>query len=72
MQFFETVIRYLGGFLSAYTMTGNALYLMRADDVARRLLPAFDTPQGFPSFKVNVRTCVPGPAFLNGPLIASL
>ncbi|KAJ3535184.1 hypothetical protein NM688_g7013 [Phlebia brevispora] len=59
VQFFETVIRYLGGLLSAYTMSGKLVYLMRADDVGRRLMPAFNTPQGLPSFKVNIRTGQP-------------
>ncbi|KAG9223623.1 hypothetical protein CCMSSC00406_0008506 [Pleurotus cornucopiae] len=51
--FFETVIRYLGGLLSAYALSGEEVFLSRADDLGRMLLPAFDTPSGFPMYAVN-------------------
>ena len=54
VPFFETIIRYLGGFLSAYHLSGNPILLSRADDLARRLLPAFETPSGLPAFAVNM------------------
>lgn len=56
VQFFETVIRYLGGLLSVYAMNKNPLFLARADDLGRRLLPAFNTTHGLPAFYVNVKT----------------
>ncbi|PSS29750.1 hypothetical protein PHLCEN_2v2898 [Hermanssonia centrifuga] len=56
VQFFETVIRYLGGFLSAYALTKNPVFLARADDLGRKLLPAFNTPSGLPTFGVNPLT----------------
>ncbi|KAG6890086.1 hypothetical protein C0995_012035 [Termitomyces sp. Mi166 len=37
--FFETVIRYLGGMLSAYALSGETVLLARADDLATMLLP---------------------------------
>ncbi len=54
--FFETVIRYLGGLLSAYALSGEEVFLSRADDLGRMLLPAFDTPSGFPMYAVNTLT----------------
>ncbi|KAF8717523.1 hypothetical protein AX14_012169 [Amanita brunnescens Koide BX004] len=51
--FFETVIRYLGGLLSAYALSGEPILLMRADDLGRMLLPAFNTTSGLPMFAVN-------------------
>ncbi|KAF8920863.1 glycoside hydrolase [Mucidula mucida] len=51
--FFETVIRYLGGLLSAYAMTGHRVFLDRADELGTMLLPAMDTPSGLPMYGVN-------------------
>ena len=44
----------LGGLLAAYTLTYDGLYLARAQDLADRLLPAFDTPSGLPHANVNL------------------
>ncbi|KAF8347775.1 glycoside hydrolase [Amanita rubescens] len=51
--FFETVIRYLGGLLSAYALSGEPIFLTRADDLGNMLLPAFNTTSGMPMFAVN-------------------
>ncbi|KAI0675913.1 seven-hairpin glycosidase [Trametes maxima] len=51
--FFETVIRYLGGLLSAYAISGEPILLARADDLGTMLLPAFNTPRGLPMYAVN-------------------
>ncbi len=56
--FFETVIRYLGGLLSAYALSNNTVLLHRADDLALKLDTVFNTPSGFPFFAVNTVTCV--------------
>ena len=53
MPFFETVIRYLGGYLSAYALSGNRRLLNKADELGAALLPAFNTTSGFPVFGVN-------------------
>ncbi|KAI0741365.1 glycoside hydrolase [Daedaleopsis nitida] len=53
VPFFETVIRYLGGILSAYALSGEPILLSRADDLGTMLLPAFDTPHGLPMYAVN-------------------
>ena len=56
--FFETVIRYLGGLLSAYALSGEPILLARADDLGTMLLPAFNTTHGLPMYAVNTVTCV--------------
>ncbi len=53
---FEVTIRLLGGLLSSYQMTGDARLLRLAEDLGRRLLPAFDSPTGMPYMYVNLRT----------------
>ncbi len=53
---FEITIRLLGGLLSAHQMTGDPGLLKLADDLGRRLLPAFNSPTGMPYTYVNLRT----------------
>ncbi|KAJ7636885.1 glycoside hydrolase family 47 protein [Roridomyces roridus] len=55
-HFFEVVIRYLGGLLSAYALSEDPRLLKLADDLGRKLLPAFDTPSGIPLYGVNTKT----------------
>ncbi|KAF9466320.1 glycoside hydrolase family 47 protein [Collybia nuda] len=55
--FFETTIRYLGGLLSAYALSKEPILLIRADDLGKLLLPAFNgTPSGLPAYSVNTKT----------------
>ena len=54
--FFETVIRYLGGLLSAYALSGETVLLSRAEELGRKLLPVFNTTTGLPRFGVNTVT----------------
>lgn len=56
--FFETVIRHLGGLLSAYAMTGHELLLEKADLLGRLLSPVFETRSGLPYYDVNTVTYV--------------
>jgi hypothetical protein len=56
VQNFEITIRHLGGLLSAYQMTGDRRLLALAEDLGRRLLPAFDSPTGIPYRFVNLKT----------------
>ncbi|KLT38348.1 seven-hairpin glycosidase [Cutaneotrichosporon oleaginosum] len=48
MQVFETGIRYLGGLLGAYDLSGDKLMLDRAVDLAKVLKRAFNTASGLP------------------------
>ena len=71
MSVFETNIRIVGGLLSAHLVARkagvklepgwpcNGPLLALAEDVAKRLLPAFDTPTGMPYGTVNLRHGVP-------------
>ncbi|KAJ9536984.1 hypothetical protein OSB04_029717 [Centaurea solstitialis] len=65
VSLFETTIRILGGLLSAHLIASDYSTGMRvpsyddellhlAEDLARRLLPAFDTPTGIPFGSVNL------------------
>lgn len=56
VPFFETVIRYLGGLLSAYALSGEPILLARADDLGKALLPAFNTSSGMPMYAVDTVT----------------
>ncbi|KAH9926421.1 glycoside hydrolase [Fomitopsis serialis] len=60
---FETTIRVLGGLLSAFHVTKDAIYIERAKDLADRMMPAFDTPTGLPLSMINLaeRVGVPDP-----------
>ncbi|KAJ7199252.1 glycoside hydrolase family 47 protein [Mycena pura] len=55
-HFFEVVIRYLGGILSAYALSEDPRLLKLADDLGEKLLPAFNTSSGFPYYGVNTVT----------------
>lgn len=51
--FFETVIRYLGGLMSAYALSKEPILLEKADELARVLSPVFNTTSGLPYYAVN-------------------
>lgn len=57
VPFFETVIRYLGGLLSAYALSKDSILLDKADELATKLSPAFSTSSGFPHFAVDTYKC---------------
>ncbi len=59
---FEITIRLLGGLLSSYQVTNDEGLLTLADDLGRRLLPAFNSPTGMPYMFVNLKSgAVRGP-----------
>lgn len=69
---FETTIRYLGGFLAAYDVTGGhkgdyPLLLKKAVELAEVLMGVFDTPNRMPVLYYNWR-----PAFASQPKRASV
>ncbi|KAG0583642.1 hypothetical protein M758_3G151900 [Ceratodon purpureus] len=53
---FETTIRVLGGLLSAYDLSGEPMFLKKAQQIADRLLPAWETPSGIPYNTINLAT----------------
>jgi mannosyl-oligosaccharide alpha-1,2-mannosidase len=50
---FETNIRYLGGFLAAYDLSGDKRLLTKAREVGELLYVAFDTPNRMPMTRWN-------------------
>ncbi|AWP06495.1 putative endoplasmic reticulum mannosyl-oligosaccharide 1-2-alpha-mannosidase-like [Scophthalmus maximus] len=54
VNLFESTIRILGGLLSTYHLTGDALFLDKAKDIGSRLMPAFNTPSKIPYSDVNI------------------
>lgn len=45
----------VGGLLSAYDLSGDKIFLVKATDIADRLLPAWDTQSGIPYNIINLR-----------------
>lgn len=45
---FETTIRYLGGFIAAYELSGDKLMLERAQELADWIIGSFGTLHGLP------------------------
>ena len=56
VQNFEVSIRVFGGLLSAYELDGDRRFLSLAEDLAKRLIKAFDSPTGMPYRYVNLKT----------------
>jgi hypothetical protein len=56
VQNFEVSIRVLGGLLSAYELDGDRRFLSLAEDLAKRLTKAFNSPTGMPYRYVNLQT----------------
>uniref|UniRef100_A0A673IAV3 alpha-1,2-Mannosidase n=1 Tax=Sinocyclocheilus rhinocerous TaxID=307959 RepID=A0A673IAV3_9TELE len=54
VNLFESTIRILGGLLSTYHLTGDTLFLDKAQDIGSRLMPAFKTPSKIPYSDVNI------------------
>lgn len=53
---FETNIRCLGGLLSSYDLSGDSMFLRKAEELATVMLPAFDTTTGIPVTSINFQT----------------
>ncbi|KIY68040.1 glycoside hydrolase family 47 protein [Cylindrobasidium torrendii FP15055 ss-10] len=68
--FFETVIRYVGGLLSAYAFTERPIFLEKADELGKLLLPVFDTLSGLPMYGVSTFTGNTRAGWMAGALLA--
>ena len=44
VSLFEITIRVLGGLLSAYELSGDSLFLQKAEDLGARMLPHYTVP----------------------------
>ncbi|XP_054026994.1 mannosyl-oligosaccharide 1,2-alpha-mannosidase IC [Dryobates pubescens] len=51
---FEVNIRYVGGLLAAYYLTGEEVFKRKALELGEKLLPAFNTPTGIPRGVINL------------------
>ena len=60
VNIFETTIRYLGGYLAAYNLSGRPILLDKAVEVGEMLLIAFDTPNHVPITGWNWRSAQEG------------
>ncbi|GLD56642.1 mannosyl-oligosaccharide 1,2-alpha-mannosidase IB [Lates japonicus] len=52
---FEVNIRFIGGLLAAYYLSGQEVFKLKAVQLAEKLLPAFNTPTGIPWAMVNLK-----------------
>src|SRR5512146_3523632 len=69
---FEITIRLLGGLLSNYQLSGDKRMLDLAQDLGKRLLPAFNSPTGMPYVFVNLKTGATKGAISNPAEIGTL
>ena len=53
VSLFETTIRYIGGLLACYAFTNDRLFLDKAEHIANKLLPAFNSPKNIPFSLIN-------------------
>uniref|UniRef100_H2T426 alpha-1,2-Mannosidase n=1 Tax=Takifugu rubripes TaxID=31033 RepID=H2T426_TAKRU len=51
---FEVNIRYVGGLLAAYYLTGEEVFRSKVLELGEKLLPAFSTPTGIPRGVINL------------------
>ena len=58
VNIFEVNIRYVGGLLSLFALTGDEIFKNKAVEIVNKLLPAFDTPTGIPWGMINLQTGV--------------
>ncbi|XP_010173963.1 mannosyl-oligosaccharide 1,2-alpha-mannosidase IA-like, partial [Antrostomus carolinensis] len=52
---FEVNIRFVGGLLSAYYLSGEEVFRKKAVELGEKLLPAFNTPTGIPWALLNIK-----------------
>ncbi|KAH7409456.1 glycoside hydrolase [Cadophora sp. MPI-SDFR-AT-0126] len=62
LNVFETTIRYLGGFLSAYDLSGNKypILIQKATELGDMLYKAFDTPNRLPIVRWKFKAALEG------------
>ncbi|KAH0809068.1 hypothetical protein GEV33_013720 [Tenebrio molitor] len=53
---FEVNIRFVGGLLACFALTGDVMFRDKAQQIADKLLPAFQTQTGIPHALVNLKT----------------
>ncbi|XP_038655624.1 mannosyl-oligosaccharide 1,2-alpha-mannosidase IA [Scyliorhinus canicula] len=53
---FEVTIRFVGGLLSAFYLSGEEVFRAKAVELGEKLLPAFNTPTGIPWALLNIKS----------------
>lgn len=53
---FETIIRVVGGFLAAFDLSGDPMYVDKCKILVDKLMPAYNTPTGIPYNIINLRS----------------
>uniref|UniRef100_A0A8C4RKK5 alpha-1,2-Mannosidase n=1 Tax=Erpetoichthys calabaricus TaxID=27687 RepID=A0A8C4RKK5_ERPCA len=53
---FEVNIRFVGGLLSAFYLSGEEVFRKKAVELGEKLLPAFNTPTGVPWALLNIKS----------------
>ncbi|PSN45702.1 Mannosyl-oligosaccharide alpha-1 [Blattella germanica] len=56
LSVFETNIRFIGGLLTNFALTGDVMFRDKAEQIAEKLLPAFQTQTGIPHSLINIKT----------------
>ncbi|XP_027011206.2 mannosyl-oligosaccharide 1,2-alpha-mannosidase IA isoform X1 [Tachysurus fulvidraco] len=56
ISIFEVNIRFVGGLLSAYYLSGKEVFRRKAIELGEKLLPAFKTPTGIPWALLNLKS----------------
>ncbi|KAF4979073.1 hypothetical protein FZEAL_4658 [Fusarium zealandicum] len=74
VNIFETTIRYLGGFLAAFELSGDMRLLRKAAEVGEMIYKAFDTPNHMPITRWNFQDAVDGKKQIagSGALVAEV
>jgi len=60
LSVFESTIRVLGGLLAAHDLSGETAFVSKAEELARALEPAYDTPLFFPRSEIGTFVCFSG------------
>jgi len=55
---FETVIRIVGGFMAAFDLSGERVFVDKCVELTERLIPAYRTPTGIPYNIINLATAM--------------
>jgi len=73
LSVFESTIRVMGGLLAAFDMTGDRMFVDKAEDLALALGPAYETPLNFPRSEMHLSTrTARTPAWIGGGQAALL
>eukprot|EP00933_Yihiella_yeosuensis_P050702 TRINITY_DN4849_c0_g2_i1.p1 TRINITY_DN4849_c0_g2~~TRINITY_DN4849_c0_g2_i1.p1 ORF type:complete len:536 (+),score=114.93 TRINITY_DN4849_c0_g2_i1:223-1608(+) len=70
VSFFEITIRALGGLVSAHALSGRQIFLVKARELADKLITAFSENPGFPRTQVDLSNGRGTPGWFQGTVLA--